>query len=318
MNKKIIGIDLGGTSIKMAITSHQGELLQKWTIPTNVLDNGTHIVPDIIESIKHHLDLYQLTPSDFEGIGMGSPGQVDFEKGTVVGAYNLGWTQEQLLKEQFEAAFGLPFVVDNDANVAALGEQWVGAGEDAKDVVFITLGTGVGGGIIANGQLLHGAKGSAGEIGHMQVSDKRLACSCGMNGCLETVASATGIVNLARVLSETYAGDSLLKQLIDDGIATAKDVFDIAKQGDYFANQVVDECVHYLGKACSHIGNLLNPDYIIIGGGVSAAGDFLLDKVQSVFMENVLPSVQQSTTIKLATLGNDAGVLGAAGLIANR
>ena len=312
MQKKVLGIDLGGTSVKLAILSKEGDVLQKWSIPTDNSDGGVKIVPGIIESIKHHLDLYRLTSEDFLGIGMGSPGAVNRSEGTVTGAFNLNWRDVQPVRETMEQETGIPFIIDNDANVAALGEKWRGAGEDNQDVVFITLGTGVGGGIIAEGQLIHGTAGSGGEIGHMTVDPDGFDCTCGKRGWLETVASATGVVKLARKHAEEYAGDSTLKNLIDDGQEiTSKMIFDFAKDDDGLAVIVVDRFAYFLGLACSHIGNLLNPASIIIGGGVSAAGEFLLEKVNKYYLGFAFPNVQQSTKLKLAELGNDAGVIGA-------
>ena len=317
MSKKIIGIDLGGTSVKLAILTTEGEIQEKWSIKTNILDEGSHIVPDIIDSIKHRFETYGLTKEDFLGVGMGSPGVVDSEAGTVIGAYNLNWKTLQMVKDQFESALGLPFFIDNDANVAALGEQWVGAGNNNPNVVFMTLGTGVGGGVIAAGNLIRGVKGAGGELGHITVDfDAPFACTCGKKGCLETVASATGIVNLTRRYAEEYAGDAKLKQLIDDGEeVTAKDVFDLAKEGDDLALIVYRHFSNYLGVACANIAAVLNPAYIVLGGGVSAAGEFLLDGVRNVFADNSFPQIKESTQIVLATRGNDAGVLGAASLV---
>lgn len=317
MSKKIIGIDLGGTSVKLAILTTEGEIQEKWSIKTNILDDGSHIVPDIIDSIKHRFETHGLTKDDFLGVGMGSPGVVDSEAGTVIGAYNLNWKTLQLVKEQFESALGLPFFIDNDANVAALGEQWVGAGNNNPNVVFMTLGTGVGGGVIAAGNLIRGVKGAGGELGHITVDfDEPFACTCGKKGCLETVASATGIVNLSRRYADQYAGDAKLKQMIDDGQdVTAKDVFDLAKECDDLALIVYRHFSEYLGVACANIAAVLNPAYIVLGGGVSAAGEFLLDGVRKVFAENSFPQIKESTQIVLATRGNDAGVLGAASLV---
>ncbi|CYU69385.1 ROK family glucokinase [Streptococcus suis] len=317
MSKKIIGIDLGGTSVKLAILTTEGEIQEKWSIKTNILDDGSHIVPDIIDSINQRFETHGLTKDDFLGVGMGSPGVVDSEAGTVIGAYNLNWKTLQLVKEQFESALGLPFFIDNDANVAALGEQWVGAGNNNPNVVFMTLGTGVGGGVIATGNLIRGVKGAGGELGHITVDfDKPFACTCGKKGCLETVASATGIVNLSRRYADQYAGDAKLKQIIDDGQdVTAKDVFDLAKEGDDLALIVYRHFSEYLGVACANIAAVLNPAYIVLGGGVSAAGEFLLDGVRKVFAENSFPQIKESTQIVLATRGNDAGVLGAASLV---
>jgi len=318
MHNKVLGIDLGGTSVKLAILSEEGEVLQKWSILTDNSNHGVKIMPDIIESIKHHLNLYRLTSEDFLGIGMGAPGAVDRSKGTVTGAFNLNWTTSQPVKETMEQETGIPFYLDNDANVAALGEKWRGEGGNRDDVVFITLGTGVGGGIIADGNLIHGTAGSGGEIGHMTVDPEGFECTCGKRGCLETVASATGVVKLARKHAEEYAGDSILKKLIDDGQEiTSKMIFDFAKEGDVLAAMVVDRFAYFLGLACSHIGNLLNPSSIIIGGGVSAAGEFLLEKVNHYFLGFAFPNVQQSTKLMLAELGNDAGIVGAAFLALN-
>ena len=312
MYKKFIGIDLGGTSVKLAILTAEGDIQQKWTIPTNINDEGAHIVPDIVASIKHHLDLYKMTADDFQGIGMGSPGAVDREAGTVEGAFNLNWKTLQPVREVIEREIGIPIFIDNDANVAALGEKWRGAGADDRDVVFVTLGTGVGGGIIAEGNLIHGTAGSGGEIGHMTVEPGGFDCTCGKKGCLETVASATGVVKLARKHAEEYAGNAQLKFIIDDGQEiTSKMIFDLAKEGDELAVLVVDRAAYYLGLACSHIGNLLNPAYIVIGGGVSAAGEYLLEQVRTYFTDFTFPNVKKTTHIKLAAPGNDAGIVGA-------
>ena len=313
--KKIIGIDLGGTTAKFAILTQEGDIQQKWSIQTNILDEGSHIVPDIIASINHHLDLYNLSAADFIGIGMGTPGSVDREKGTVVGAYNLNWKTVQPIRQQIEEGTGIPFVLDNDANVAALGERWKGAGDNNPDVIFITLGTGVGGGIIMENTLLHGVAGCAGEIGHITVDPFGFECTCGKVGCLETVSSATGVVRVARQLAEEYAGDSELKKRLDDGQdVSSKDIFELAQADDALALLVIDRVCFYLGLACGNLGNTLNPSSIVLGGGVSAAGEFLRSRVEKYFFQFTFPQVNESTVIKLAQLGNEAGVIGAASL----
>lgn len=316
MANKIIGIDLGGTSIKFGILTLEGEVQDKWAIPTNILSDGKHIVPDIIESINHRLNLYNLDKSDFIGIGMGTPGTVDVEAATVRGAFNLNWADVQEVGAPISEGVGLPFILDNDANVAALGERWVGAGENQPDVVFITLGTGVGGGIVAAGNLIHGVVGAAGEIGHIMVEPHDgFACTCGNYGCLETVTSATGVVRLARKFAEEYEGNSEIKANIDNGDeVTSKDIFIAAEAGDAFALSVVDKFAYYLGFACANLGSTLNPAAIVIGGGVSAAGEFLRSKVETYFQKYSFSTVRDSTKIKLAELGNDAGIIGAASL----
>lgn len=316
MAKKLLGIDLGGTTVKFGILTETGEVQQKWAIETNILEDGKYIVPDIVASIKHRLELYGLTSEDFIGIGMGSPGAVDREAKTVTGAFNLNWAETQEVGSVIEAETGISFAIDNDANVAALGERWVGAGANNPDVVFVTLGTGVGGGVIADGNLIHGVAGAGGEIGHMIVEPENgFACTCGNHGCLETVASATGVVRVARLLAESYQGDSQVKAAIDSGDnVTSKDIFEAALSGDVFANSVVDKVCHYLGLAVANISNVLNPDSVVIGGGVSAAGEFLRSRVEDNFKKYTFPQVRQSTKIKLAELGNDAGIIGAASL----
>lgn len=316
MAKKLLGIDLGGTTVKFGILTEAGEVQEKWAIETNVLENGKHIVPDIIASIKHRLELYGLSSDDFIGIGMGSPGAVDRDRKTVTGAFNLNWKETQEVGAVIERETGIPFAIDNDANVAALGERWIGAGANNPDVVFVTLGTGVGGGVIADGHLIHGVAGAGGEIGHMVVEpDNGFECTCGIFGCLETVASATGVVRVARLLAESYEGDSAIKASIDNGEGvSSKDIFEAAQNGDRFANSVVDKVCFYLGLATANISNLLNPDSVVIGGGVSAAGEFLRSRVELNFKKYTFPQVRQSTQIKLAELGNDAGIIGAASL----
>lgn len=315
MAKKLIGVDLGGTTIKFAILTENGEIQQKWSLRTNILDDGSHIVPDIINSINHHLDLYKMSRDQFIGIGMGTPGTIDRERGTVIGAYNLNWKTTQNVKEEIEQGTGMQFALDNDANVAALGERWKGAGNEGDDVAFITLGTGVGGGLISNGKLIHGVVGAGGEVGHMIVKPDGYLCTCGNHGCLEQYASATGIVHIAQDKAEEYEGNSRLKAMIDNGDEiTAKIVFDLAKENDYLANTVVDEVCFYLGLATANLSNALNPEYLVIGGGVSAAGEFLLKRVKQNFEKFAFPTVRTSTQLKLAELGNDAGVIGAASL----
>ncbi|CAH0418964.1 ROK family glucokinase [Periweissella ghanensis] len=317
---KLIGVDLGGTTIKFAILTAEGEIQQKWSVKTNVLEDGSHIVPDIVDSINHHLDLYQLDKERIIGIGMGTPGTVNRENGTVSGAFNLNWSAEnvQNVKADIEAGTGLPLTIDNDANVAGLGEQWRGAGNNAQDVAFITLGTGVGGGLIANGDLIHGVAGAGGEVGHMIVEPNGYLCTCGNHGCLEQYASATGVVHLAHDFAEQYAGKSQLKALVDNGDeVTSKIVFDLAKDGDFLANEVVNKVAYYLGFASANISNILNPSSVVIGGGVSAAGEFLRNRIEENFKQFAFATVRTSTKVKLAELGNDAGVIGAASLARN-
>lgn len=314
--KKVIGVDLGGTTAKIGILNLKGEIESKWELLTDISDEGTKIVPNIIQSINENLEKQNLNFEDFVGIGMGTPGTVNKENGTVIGAYNLNWKTLQPVKKQIEEGTGIPFHIDNDANVAALGEQWVGAGNNEDNVAFITLGTGVGGGFIADGQLIHGAIDAAGEIGHVTVEPHGYLCTCGKEGCLEQYASATGIVRLATDMATEFKEQSKLKSAIQDGQAVdSKFIFDTAKEKDAFAEKVVDRFSFYLGLALGNMANILNPSTIVLGGGVSKAGDYLVEKVNAYVQAFVFPTIRSATKIKIAELGNDAGMIGAASLV---
>ena len=316
--KNIIGVDLGGTTIKFAIVTRDGKILDQWSIITDISDEGSHIAPSIIDEIQTYMNTNDLTASDFLGIGMGSPGTVNKEIGTVIGAYKLNWKTEQPLRDLIEGATQIPFHIDNDANVAALGEKWIGAGNNEPDVVFVTLGTGVGGGVITNGDLVHGAIGAAGEIGHMTIDPHGYTCTCGKKGCLETVASATGIVRVAKDKALTFDQDTPLKRAILAGeVIDTKGIIDAAKEGDAYGIAVTEEISDYLGLACGNIANLLNPSTIIIGGGVSKAGEFLADRIRKYLAVYAFPTIRESTKIRIAELGNDAGVIGASSLVIN-
>lgn len=317
MTKQLLGIDLGGTSIKFGLVILDGQVTQQWSIPTNSADGGRQIVPDIIASIQDRLATSGLTAADLAGIGMGSPGAVDREQQTVTGAFNLNWAETQEVGSAISQALNVPFAIDNDANVAALGERWVGAGDNKPDVVFVTLGTGVGGGIIADGNLIHGVAGAGGEIGHIIVEPEGgFACTCGNSGCLETVASATGVVRVAASLAASDDSQSQLAAAIKAGQeVTSKDIFVAAEAGDAFADEVVEKVAAYLGLAAANISNILNPDTVVFGGGVSAAGEFLRSRIEKHFVTYAFPQVRQSTRLKIAELGNDAGIIGAASLI---
>lgn len=306
-----VGIDLGGTSIKM-ILMNDDATISEWRIPTDISNEGTKIVPDIIESIKQTCADNNVSLDNVASIGMGTPGQVDAQNGTVIGAYNLNWSTTQHVKQQFETALNVPFAIDNDANVAGLGETVFGAGNNEKNVVMITLGTGVGAGVIVDGKIVTGVGGAGGELGHICMDINGKQCTCGNVGCLETITSATGIKNLALdKLKEKPEVETILRHQTE---LDAKVVFDAAKANDQMAREVVEHFGKVLGLACSYIGNMLNPSSIVIGGGVAQAGEMIIETVQPHFVAHSLPKVQQTTSLKLATLGVRAGVLGAVAL----
>ncbi|PEK54785.1 glucokinase [Bacillus toyonensis] len=314
--KWLVGVDLGGTTIKLAFINVYGEILHKWEIPTNTNEQGKHITLDVAKAIDKKLEELGELKSKLIGIGMGAPGPVHVASGMIYEAVNLGW-KNYPLKDLLEVETGLPVVIDNDANLAALGEMWKGAGEGAKDLICMTLGTGVGGGVIANGEIVHGVSGAAGEIGHITVvTENAFPCNCGKSGCLETVASATGIVRVAmQKIQETDKESMLRSMLAEEGRITSKDVFEAHGQGDELANEVVEKVASYLGLAVANLSSTLNPEKIVIGGGVSKAGDALLEPIQSYFEQYAFSRAVKSTKLAIATLGNDAGVIGGAWLV---
>ncbi|MEH7109499.1 ROK family glucokinase [Bacillus sp. JJ1764] len=318
MSKKwIAGVDLGGTTTKIAFITMDGTIEHKWEITTDNANEGEYITSNIAKSINDKLSELGLSKDVLAGVGMGAPGPVDYETGVILNAVNLGWKDNFPLQESLENATSLPAAIENDANCAALGEMWKGAGTGAKNLVLVTLGTGVGGGVIVNGNIVQGVNGAAGEIGHATAVPLGGApCNCGKTGCLETVASATGVVRLAMEELKTQSSDSeLAKLLVENNTITAKDVFDTAKNGDAISLKVLNEVGFHLGLTFSTIANTLNPEKIVMGGGVSKAGDILLNTVKEYFNQFAFSAVRNSTEISLATLGNDAGVLGAAWLI---
>ncbi|KAF0994509.1 ROK family glucokinase [Geobacillus sp. TFV-3] len=310
MERWLAGIDLGGTTIKMAFVTTEGDIVHKWEIPTNTANRGEHIVADIARSLDGTLAQLGGAKERLLAVGIGAPGPVEEETGMLYETVNIGWTNYPL-KQRLEEAMGLPVAVDNDANLAALGEMWKGAGGGARHLLFVTLGTGVGGGVIANGAIARGINGAGGEIGHMtMIPDGGARCNCGKTGCLETIASATGIVRIAK---EKLAADDRPSEL-RNGDVTAKAVFDAAKAGDALALEVVDEATYYLGWALANAANVTNPEKIVIGGGVSKAGDMLVERVAAHFRRFAFPRVAVGAKLVLAALGNDAGVIGAAWL----
>ena len=316
MSKRyIFAIDLGGTGTKMAILDVEGNFVEQWEIPTDLSEKGVHIVANIAKSFHHKLEEKNLSKEDFLGVGMGAPGPA-VEGGVISRAVNLGW-ENYPLKDELEKHLGLTAFVDNDANCAAQGELWKGAGKGYRDMIFITLGTGVGGGIIANGDIIEGTNGAGGEIGHMTVQlEGGYTCNCGKCGCLETVTSATGVVRLAMEhLKEENHSVRLEEIYHKNGKITSKDVFDLAKDGDEGALSIVDQVGRYLGYAIGTLATVFNPKAVVIGGGVSKAGKTLLEPVEKYYREYAFPPSVNDTTLLLATLGNDAGVIGGGYLV---
>ncbi|WP_134698699.1 ROK family glucokinase [Ammoniphilus sp. YIM 78166] len=311
----LVGVDVGGTTIKIAFISDSGEIHHKWEIPTDKRDQGNHIPSQIALAINEKLREIGETKNKLSAIGIGAPGPVNDADGSVEIAVNLGWSNFPL-KERLVLETSLPVTVDNDANVAAIGEMWKGAGEGAKDLLLVTLGTGVGGGVIANGEIVHGVNGAGGELGHITtVPEGGFPCNCGKTGCLETMASATGVVRLAMKALESRDEPSLLRDIYgEEKKLTSKQIFEAAQENDRLALEVVQELAFHLGLALANSANVLNPQKIVIGGGVSKAGDTLLNPVRDEFQRFAFPRVSAGAEVMMARMGNDAGILGAAWL----
>jgi len=304
------GIDLGGTTVKLAYFDENGTMLDKWEIPTVTAGGGAQILPDIAASVKDYLARNNIPAESILGLGIGVPGPVN-GKGVVNKCINLGWGVFNIA-ETLSSLTGFPVKAGNDANVAALGEYWKGGGAGCENMVFVTLGTGVGGGIVIGGNLLHGTHGSGAEIGHMVLNpNEPIACNCGKHGCVEQYCSATGIARLARNhLAATDAASSL--RAIENVIA--KDVFDAAKAGDAVAQEILNQFYDYMGQFLGSLCAVIDPEVVVMGGGMSRAGQQLVDGAARYFPRYAFPATK-TVRFTLATLGNDAGAVGAFKLV---
>lgn len=312
MEKKCIGIDIGGTTVKLGIFKTDGSLLEKWEVPTRKEEGGRYILPDVASAILAKLQELEIAKEDVTGAGMGVPGPV-MPDGYVEVCVNLGWKDTNPQQELESLLGGIPVRLGNDANVAALGEMWQGGGKGYSDIVMVTLGTGVGGGIIIDEKIIAGKHGLGGEIGHIHVRDSETEhCNCGGVGCLEQVASATGIAREARRTMAALDGPSAMRQFGDE--ITAKDVLDCAKAGDAMAKMVMETVGRYLGIALAQVALTVDPDAFVIGGGVSKAGQYLIDVIEKYYQQYTTISSKKAV-LALAKLGNDAGIYGAARLV---
>ena len=308
MEKRCFGVDIGGTTVKMGLFTVDGKVTDKWEIPTRKEENGKYILEDIAKSVKERMQ--RDTLEDIAGLGIGVPGPVK-EDGTVLKCANLGWGVFNVADTVRELTGIENVKVGNDANVAALGEMWQGGGKGYNNLVMVTLGTGVGGGVILGGKILTGSNGAGGEIGHIRVNyEEKDVCGCGKTGCLEQYASATGVVRLAKKALEKKEKKTTL--VADD--LSAKTVFDAAKAGDELAMDIVEKFGFYLGMALAHISQVIDPEVFVIGGGVARAGQIIIDEVSKNYEENVMFALKNKA-FKMAELGNDAGIYGSARMV---
>ena len=310
MDQFCFGVDLGGTTVKIGLFTVDGMLQEKWEIPTRTENQGAAILSDIAASIQNKVDVRHLTKEQVTGIGIGVPGPV-LNENRVQGCVNLGWGNV-CVADELSALTGMKVKAANDANVAALGEMWQGGGKGHQNVIMVTLGTGVGGGIIVDGKIIAGSHGAGGELGHIHMNDDETdTCGCGNKGCLEQYASATGIVRMAK---KQLAKETRDTKLTAFEILTAKDIFDAAKEGDEVALELVDGLCTMLGTALANVAAVADPEIFVIGGGVSRAGDILIKGIQKKFEEKAFHACR-ATGISLATLGNDAGMYGCVRLL---
>jgi glucokinase len=315
MSEKIyIGVDLGGTSIKVGICNEEGKLLHTFEGPTESEEGPQAVLDRIAQYVKQIVSDSSYSWEQVAGVGAGIAGFIDLEQGIVIESVNLKWQNVEITRELNER-LNLPVKVNNDANVAALGEAWSGAGKGVQHLICLTLGTGVGGGIIINGKIIEGFRGMAAELGHIKIVPdlEAIQCGCGQMGCVETVSSATGIIRMAK----DAVGRGEITSLSELGSISAKAVFDAAKDGDEVAIRIVKRAAYYLAKAMAAVAVVLNPQRFIIGGGVSKAGDVLFDEIRKVYKQNVPAVFVDGVDIVPAQLGNDAGIVGAAGLNLN-
>ena len=300
------GVDLGGTTVKIAYFDQEGNMLDKWEIPTVTADGGTRILPDIAASIRMYLAKNSIPDDAILGIGIGVPGPVN-DQGVVNKCVNLGWGVFNI-HEALGALTGFPVRAGNDATVAALGECWKGGGQGCQNMVLATLGTGVGGGIVIGGNVVHGVHGAGGEIGHMVLrTDETDRCGCGKQGCVEQYCSATGIVRVAKQQLAASGLPSSLREIKD---LTCKDVFDAGKVGDTLALQILETVYEYMGRFLANICCVVNPEAVVLGGGVSKAGAPLVEGAKRYFDKYVFHGAKD-VRFELAVLGNDAGAYGA-------
>ena len=313
MKEYAFGIDLGGTTAKIGLFTTTGDLLEKWEVPTDTSDQGARILRNLAAAVQDKMAQRSLSPDQIEGVGLGVPGPVQDSSVVAIVCANLGgWGDCDAGAQLSQLLGGLRVQVGNDANVAALGEIWMGAAKGCRSAVMVTLGTGVGGGVVADGKLIEGAHGAGGEIGHITVNPQETAqCGCGKHGCLEQYSSATGVVRCMNKLLEQNPDVPCTLRGRD---FAAKDVFDAARSGDKLAQQEVEDMTLTLALALGNIAAITDPEMFLVGGGVARAGDVLLEPLSRHYQANAFLSCR-NTPIRLASLGNDAGIYGAVRLI---
>lgn len=315
----LIGIDLGGTAIKSALFDTGLNIVEEHEVDTPTQEGPDAVIDAIAGSADTLLDSAGCSKEAVAGLGLGSPGPLDVEGGKTLKLPNFSCFENVPIRDRLAEAVGLPVVIENDANAAALGEFVCGSGEAVSMIVLLTLGTGVGSGIVQDGRVFHGAHGIAPELGHMIVEPRGEPCECGQRGCLEQYASATALVRHARRLIDLEDPDSRLRRGLEErGELTAKSIGEAYRGGDPLAREAWGRLANYLAIGCTNIARICDPDLIVLGGGLTKAGDDLIDPVRERFFDIHWKLTDRKTDIVAATLGNRAGIIGAASLARDR
>ena len=320
MDSNVIGVDMGGTKILSAVVNAAGNILATAKIPTQAKDETSIVIDRIADSIKEAFQKSDVSADTIRAIGIGAPGPLDPETGVVIFAPNLGW-KDVPLKTELEERIGIPTFVDNDVNIGTLGEHTYGAGRGVQNLVGIFVGTGIGGGIIMNGELFHGASKTAGEIGHIIVQEGGPKCGCGNRGCLEALASRTAMTKQLRNAIIKKGKKSVIKNLTDGDLEQIRSgtLAKALRSKDKLTLKIFKETTKYLGVGIGSIVNFLNPEMIVLGGGVvEALDEDFIKAIRKASKKYALPDTLKGVQIVRAQLGDDAGVLGAAALARQR
>ena len=314
MSEIFVGIDVGGTNIKIGLFDSKLKVICKTSVTTEA-DMGPDIVIDkMAQTVEELLAEAGLSLQDIVAVGIGTPGPAKYSEGVIIKSTNMPKFKNVLICNMLNEKLGAPIVFDNDANVACWGEYAVGAGKGVKDMVFFTLGTGIGGGIVGNGELVHGCDENAAELGHMIIYPDGRKCNCGQRGCVEAYASADSTARRATEAIEVGAESSLEKVLDEKGQITSKDVYEHLAAGDKLAKEITDGTAKALAITCINMLHTTEPKRIVFAGGMIAAGDVLLNRIKDFFNEHIWTLKKEAVEICFATLGEDAGIIGAAAL----
>lgn len=314
MNEYFLGVDFGGTNIGIGLLDSQGNIVGRGSLPAEVSLGPRSWVQRVTSCCRGVLKAARVSIDDVKGVGIGSPGPLSVKEGRIIKAGNLPGFDNFCIRSELSGALGIGGVLENDANAACWGEYWLGAAKDNSDMVMFTLGTGIGGGIISSGELVHGSDDNGGELGHIIVEANGRECSCGQKGCLEAYASASNTAARANELLSADCVSSLNDIYGKKGEVTCRDIFDHALQGDGFASEIIDVAARALAQACVSMRHIVEPERVVLAGGMIKAGEIIVERVRKFYDEMIWTLKPEPMDICLATLGDDASIVGAAGL----